>query len=67
MGVLCFVFVCFALVVYFLPTIIASRRGLKNVGSIAVLNFFLGWLGIGWVIALCWAVSGTAELAWPGR
>jgi hypothetical protein len=56
-----FILISLALMFYFLPTIIASRRGLRNVGSIFVLNFFLGWMGIGWVVALVWAVSGTAE------
>ena len=49
-----------SLLVYFLPSIIADRRSLQNTLSIFCLNFFLGWTFIGWVIALCWAVSGTA-------
>jgi Superinfection immunity protein len=37
---------------YFLPTIIAALRHHHNTAMIAVLNFFLGWTFIGWVIFL---------------
>ena len=47
--------------IYFVPTIIAAARGLRNRGSIIVLNIFLGWSLVGWVVALCWSVSGTAQ------
>jgi cytochrome c biogenesis protein CcdA len=40
---------------YFLPTIIAVNRKVPNVGSIVVLNVFLGWTFIGWVVALAMA------------
>lgn len=40
---------------YFLPTIIALLRSKKNKGSIIVVNVFLGWSIIGWVVALAWA------------
>lgn len=43
------------LVGYFLPTLVAISRQRKNKMSIFVLNFFLGWTFIGWVIALVWA------------
>jgi hypothetical protein len=42
---------------YFLPTIIAIVRKKYNIGAILVLNFFLGWTFIGWIVALIWAVS----------
>lgn len=44
-------------VVYFLPTIIAFKRGKRNRGAIFALNLFLGWSLLGWVISLVWAVS----------
>jgi hypothetical protein len=40
---------------YFLPTIIAVARKVRNQGSIVVINFFLGWTLIGWVVALAMA------------
>ena len=44
------------LFVYFLPSLIAGRRKVPNAGSVFVLNLFLGWTLIGWVIALSMAV-----------
>jgi Superinfection immunity protein len=40
---------------YFIPTIIAAVRGLPNMGSIAIVDVFLGWTIIGWIIALAMA------------
>jgi hypothetical protein len=34
-----------------------TYHGRKNKGAIFVLNLFLGWTLIGWVVALVWAVS----------
>jgi Superinfection immunity protein len=36
---------------YLLPTLIASGRGIPNAGSVAVINIFLGWTFIGWIVA----------------
>jgi hypothetical protein len=47
----------FGFVMYFLPTIIAFARSKRDTGSILLLNFFLGWTMIGWVVALVWAVK----------
>ena len=41
--------------IYFLPTIIACRRGHRQVAPIAIINTFLGWTLIGFVVALAWA------------
>lgn len=43
------------LVIYFIPTIVAVHRGVTNQGSVFVLNLFLGWTLIGWVVALAMA------------
>ena len=40
---------------YFLPTIVAVSRSVPNVGSVAVINVFLGWTFVGWVVALAMA------------
>jgi len=42
---------------YFLPTIIAMLRKSASTGGIFVLNFFLGWTFIGWIISLVWAIA----------
>jgi Superinfection immunity protein len=44
---------------YFLPTIIAFNRNRHNKGAIFVLNLFLGWTVLGWVVSMVWAVSSS--------
>ena len=46
-------------VLYFLPTIIAADRGVTNTGSVIVVNVFLGWTVIGWVVALAMAARSV--------
>ena len=48
---------------YFLPTIIGHDK--RNAAGIILLNVFLGWTVIGWLIALIWAI--TAEPYSPVR
>jgi hypothetical protein len=45
---------CLAMVLYFLPAILADKRGHSRLVPIFILNFFLGWTLVGWVIALMW-------------
>jgi len=52
----------FGFVLYFLPTIIAFARSKCDAVSILVLNLFLGWTAIGWVIALIWALKQEAPV-----
>ena len=40
---------------YFTPTIVAKVRNVPDFGSVFVLNLFLGWTVIFWVIALAMA------------
>lgn len=47
-------------VLYFLPTIIAFARSKHDSVAILVLNFFLGWTAIGWIVALVWALKQDA-------
>jgi hypothetical protein len=42
---------------YLLPTIVGLHK--RNALGIFILNLFLGWTGVGWVIALIWAVLKT--------
>jgi T4 superinfection immunity protein len=44
---------------YFLPSIVAARRRVPNLGSVLVINFFLGWTLVGWVVALAMAVRSV--------
>jgi Superinfection immunity protein len=43
------------ILLYFLPAFIG--RGKRDATGIFLMNLFLGWTVIGWVIALIWAVS----------
>ena len=40
---------------YLLPSLISFIRRNKNWLAIFFLNLFLGWTGIGWVVALVWS------------
>ncbi len=46
-----------SLFVYFLPTTFAEVRKHTKTSSIFVINLFLGWTLIGWVICLAWSLS----------
>ena len=50
-------FLGFGCVMYFLPSLIALGRSKHDLMAIFLLNFFLGWTMIGWVVALVWAVK----------
>ena len=41
---------------YLLPVLISFLRRNKNWLAIFLLNLFLGWTGIGWVVALVWSI-----------
>ncbi len=38
--------------IYFLPAINAYSKKNRNAGSVLVVNLFLGWTLIGWIVAL---------------
>ncbi|MGZ3356439.1 MAG: superinfection immunity protein [Isosphaeraceae bacterium] len=40
---------------YFTPLIVALIRKVPNTGSVAVINVFLGWSIIGWIVSLAMA------------
>ena len=47
----------FWFVMYFLPSLVAFARSKRDTAAIVLLNLFLGWTMIGWVVALVWAVK----------
>jgi len=53
--IILFFLLSFALA-YFLPSIVAIARKKKNAVAIFMLNLFLGWSFVGWVVALVWAL-----------
>jgi hypothetical protein len=48
-----------AVLIYFLPTVIALSRGHLSALAIFFLNLFLGWTLIGWLVALLWSCTGN--------
>ena len=46
---------------YFLPALIAHLREHPNENAITALNLLLGWIGIGWIVALVWAFTNQRE------
>lgn len=49
------------LALYFAPTFVAFGRSHPHAASILILNLFLGWTFIGWVVALAMSVSGFQQ------
>ena len=46
--------------IYFLPTIIGWNK--RNATAILMLNLFLGWTFVGWVIELVWAFTNDTQV-----
>lgn len=42
---------------YFLPTILAVVRKNRRVAQIVVINAFLGWTCVAWVLTLAWSLE----------
>lgn len=53
------VFIVF--IIYFIPLIIAYIRKHNNIVAIAILNIVLGWIPIGWLAALLWALNSDIK------
>jgi len=56
-GILMLLLVVVGVLFYFLPTLVAWNRHKRNTVAIFLLNLFLGWTLVGWVVSLVWAVS----------
>ena len=50
-------------VMYFLPSIVALARSKRDLFAIFLLNLFLGWSVIGWIVALVWAFKNDVPVA----
>lgn len=51
---------------YFAPAIVAVRRRVTSAGSVFVVDLFLGWTVIGWIVALAMALR-TSTLPPAGK
>jgi hypothetical protein len=49
-------------ILYFVPTVIAWRLGVKSVQSIFYVNLIFGWTIVGWVFAMIWVMTERNEL-----
>lgn len=56
LGMLFLPFFGFGFVMYFVPSIIALAKSKPNTLTIFLINFFLGWSLIGWIVALVMAL-----------
>ena len=46
------IYIISVLLIYFLPVMVAWSRWHRNEYAIGMLNMFLGWTSLGWVIVL---------------
>ncbi|MGI9346308.1 MAG: superinfection immunity protein [Gammaproteobacteria bacterium] len=47
------------ILLYFLPTIISSAKKHPHNNAISLVNLFLGWTLVGWIVCLAWAYLET--------
>jgi len=52
-------FISIGIFIYFIPSIIATKREHHNKVAITVFNLLLGWTGLGWILALVWSITMT--------
>jgi hypothetical protein len=50
--------ILFFLGIHFLPAFVAMVRHHRHAGLIFVLNIFIAWTVIGWLVLLIWAAVG---------
>jgi len=50
------VLIIVVILLYFIPSFVAWKKQCST--GVIILNIFLGWTFIGWVVALIWAVTG---------
>jgi hypothetical protein len=52
-----------SLMLYFAPWIIGAQRHVPNVSAVIMINVFLGWTMIGWLVALNMACNTPGAAA----
>ena len=52
---------------YFIPTVVAIARRSSNTVAVVLINVFLGWSLIGWIVALVLAATGGPRYRNPFR
>ena len=61
--ILTLVIIAVVIAAYWAPSIVALRRHVPNRGAVVVVNAFLGWTLIGWVVALAMACRAVPQPA----
>lgn len=56
-----FFIVAGSLLAWMLPVIVAVARKAPNIGSVIVVDVFLAWTVVGWVVALAMACRSRPE------
>jgi len=51
--------IALGLLLYFVPAIIAHNK--RDFAAIFLVNLFLGWTVIGWIVALVWACAAETR------
>ncbi len=51
--------------IYFVPSLVAAARHTHIATGIFLLNLFLGWTGIGWIIAFIMALVSSPYYCHP--
>lgn len=54
------VMIIVGIALYWLPSFLAWRRGVRNLGSVVVINFF-GFFVVTWIVALAMALADPAR------
>ncbi len=57
LGLILTIIMFIGIVIYIIPSLLALLRHNKKTGLIAIINIFLGWSIIGWIIALTMSLS----------
>ena len=55
MSISSFLALFFVVILYFIPSVVSYSGKRKNSSAILILNIFLGWTILGWIVALIWA------------
>ena len=56
-----FIILIVSLIIYLLPSLIACERNHLNQIPILIINLFLGWTLIGWVLCLAWSLTNDSK------
>lgn len=60
-GAMLLIVVVFGLMAYFLPYILGKLRGVSNPDLLFMVNLWLGWTLLGWLVCLIWAALGQSQ------